>query len=423
MRGTCEVCGLESITDGGSAVPRGEVSCPRCRTRYAITPSGLRPLTPRAVLQLRAARLGGTPPAWSAAIAAPRAPRHATLGAPLSGARAEHREPLDAAAIDGPDLAPGRTPARYASGIAFALGILAGVIGSSSTARSWLAPDRSEASIAAPSVREPVSNALADGATPAAAAAAFDRTEPAAAPGAPAPPPAASEPESERVERTMTSAARAAIAASPGVAPPALAAPTMAAAPPSDPRAAAAAPARDPAADDGAPEPSADPQAAAPSEATVPASSPSTLAGALARAVGAPASAATAPPGATASPTPAPSVTPPAAATTAASAPSDPATDPPHDPGPPAFDASAAAGALRRAAGALAGCEAAPEQKGRAGRVSVTFLPSGAVSRVLVEGVAAGTDAGSCVARAFRTASVPAFTGAPVVVHQAFVLR
>lgn len=415
MQGTCEVCGLESITDGGTAAPRGEVSCPRCRTRYEITPGGLHPITPRAVLELRAARLGRTPPAWGAAIAPPRAPRHATLDLPIVGARGS-QEPL-VAPVDGPDLARGRTPARYAGGIAFAFGILVGVIGSSSAARPWLGSNRGDASLAAPSAREPASNvASAERVAPPAEVAAFDRDAVTAAPGAPDPALAAPGAlASKAADRTVSGEALAAVGASPAIAAPVMAAPTMAAPPPAELRAAAAAPASDPATGD-APEPRADPQAPTPAQAppSVPASAPSTLAGALARAVGA------------GSAVPASSAPPAASATggaTTTSAASDPGAASGEPLGAPAFDASAAAAALRRAAGALRSCEAAPEQKGRAGRVSVTFLPSGAVSRVLVEGASAGTDAGSCVARAFRTASVPAFTGAPVVVHHGFVLR
>jgi hypothetical protein len=75
------------------------------------------------------------------------------------------------------------------------------------------------------------------------------------------------------------------------------------------------------------------------------------------------------------------------------------------------FDRSAAAAALGGATGQAAGCKAAGDPSGVA-KVSVTFAPSGRVTQALVMGPPfAGTATGGCIARAFRSASVPPFAG------------
>ncbi len=83
------------------------------------------------------------------------------------------------------------------------------------------------------------------------------------------------------------------------------------------------------------------------------------------------------------------------------------------------LDRAAAASALRPIASSLSSCKASPEDSGR-GSVAVTFVPSGAVSVAVVDGPFAGTPTGACIARLFRTARVPPFTGAPVVVRRSF---
>jgi hypothetical protein len=81
------------------------------------------------------------------------------------------------------------------------------------------------------------------------------------------------------------------------------------------------------------------------------------------------------------------------------------------------FDTQAARNALQRAAAAAAAC-------GDAGTgtqlvpASVTFAPSGRATMAQVGGALAGTAAGSCVALALRSASVPAFSGAAVTVRK-----
>jgi hypothetical protein len=55
------------------------------------------------------------------------------------------------------------------------------------------------------------------------------------------------------------------------------------------------------------------------------------------------------------------------------------------------------------------------------GRATVTFAPSGAVQSVTVEGTGfEGTPAGSCIARMFRGARVPPFSGSPFSVRKSF---
>jgi hypothetical protein len=57
------------------------------------------------------------------------------------------------------------------------------------------------------------------------------------------------------------------------------------------------------------------------------------------------------------------------------------------------------------------------------GRVTITFAPSGRPTTVAVTGELAGTTVGSCVARLFRAARVPPFSGDPVTVSKAFTVK
>jgi hypothetical protein len=66
--------------------------------------------------------------------------------------------------------------------------------------------------------------------------------------------------------------------------------------------------------------------------------------------------------------------------------------------------------------GQASGCKSAGDPSGVA-KVSVTFAPSGRVTQALVTGPPfAGTATGGCIARAFRSASVPPFAGDPQTV-------
>jgi hypothetical protein len=82
------------------------------------------------------------------------------------------------------------------------------------------------------------------------------------------------------------------------------------------------------------------------------------------------------------------------------------------------FDQGAAKAALGGAMGQATGCKAAGDPSGVA-RVSVTFAPSGRVTQAMVQGPPfAGTATGGCIARAFKSASVPPFSGDPVTVQK-----
>jgi hypothetical protein len=86
------------------------------------------------------------------------------------------------------------------------------------------------------------------------------------------------------------------------------------------------------------------------------------------------------------------------------------------------FDASAARAALAAAGSAASACKQ-PDDPGGGARVSVTFAPSGRVTIARVTGSYQGTPTGSCIARAFRTISVPAFGGEPVTVSKDIAIR
>jgi hypothetical protein len=81
--------------------------------------------------------------------------------------------------------------------------------------------------------------------------------------------------------------------------------------------------------------------------------------------------------------------------------------------GLPPFDKGAAKAALAAAASQASGCGSSAQLEGT--RVSVTFAPSGRVTQALVtSGQAAGTAAGGCVARAFRSARIKPYAGGRV---------
>jgi len=86
------------------------------------------------------------------------------------------------------------------------------------------------------------------------------------------------------------------------------------------------------------------------------------------------------------------------------------------------FDAQAAKTALGGAAANAGSCKEAGGPTGT-GRVSITFASSGRPTSVAVTGDLAGTTVGSCVARLFRSARVPAFSGEPVTVSKTFSVQ
>ncbi|HYQ41112.1 MAG TPA: zinc-ribbon domain-containing protein [Polyangiaceae bacterium] len=87
-----------------------------------------------------------------------------------------------------------------------------------------------------------------------------------------------------------------------------------------------------------------------------------------------------------------------------------------------AFDKNAAVAALSAAAASAASCKTADGPTG-SGKVSVTFAPSGRATATSVAGDLAGTEVGGCVARIFRSAKVPPFSGDPVTVSKSFTIQ
>jgi serine/threonine protein kinase len=94
-----------------------------------------------------------------------------------------------------------------------------------------------------------------------------------------------------------------------------------------------------------------------------------------------------------------------------------PAAPPPSDRGP--FSRGAATSTLASAAQRAQACKSADGPTG-AGRVSVTFSPDGPANNVSVAAPFAGTGVGACVASAYRSAKVPAFTGSAVTLPHSF---
>jgi serine/threonine protein kinase len=90
---------------------------------------------------------------------------------------------------------------------------------------------------------------------------------------------------------------------------------------------------------------------------------------------------------------------------------------PPGERGP--FNRGAATSALANASRRAAGCKSEDGPTG-SGRATVTFSPDGPVSNVSVSPPFVGTSVGSCVATAYRSARVPAFTGSSVTLPHSF---
>jgi serine/threonine protein kinase len=83
------------------------------------------------------------------------------------------------------------------------------------------------------------------------------------------------------------------------------------------------------------------------------------------------------------------------------------------------FSRGAATSALATAARRAAGCKSEDGPSGP-GRATVTFSPDGPASNVSVSAPFAGTSVGACVASAYRSAQVPAFTGSAVTLPHSF---
>jgi eukaryotic-like serine/threonine-protein kinase len=105
----------------------------------------------------------------------------------------------------------------------------------------------------------------------------------------------------------------------------------------------------------------------------------------------------------------------------AAAPPKEAAPSPPEEERGP-LNKGAAMAALASAAGRARACGGGDGPTG-AGRAMVTFSPEGPVSNVTVAAPFAGTSAGACIAAAFRTARVPAFTGSAVTLPGSFRIQ
>lgn len=99
---------------------------------------------------------------------------------------------------------------------------------------------------------------------------------------------------------------------------------------------------------------------------------------------------------------------------------SEPASEP--TPSGGAFDRAAAVAALGSAATSAQSCKMLGGPTGT-GQAMVTFAPSGRVTSASVSGDFAGSTVGGCVARLFRNARVPAFSGEAVTVKKSFSIE
>jgi hypothetical protein len=92
------------------------------------------------------------------------------------------------------------------------------------------------------------------------------------------------------------------------------------------------------------------------------------------------------------------------------------------EPPKPPFDTGAAKVALAAASSSAASCKKEDGPTGT-GKVQVTFSSTGrATSANVIEGPFGGTPVGGCVAKIFRAAKVPAFSGDPVTVSKSFII-
>jgi predicted Zn finger-like uncharacterized protein len=86
----------------------------------------------------------------------------------------------------------------------------------------------------------------------------------------------------------------------------------------------------------------------------------------------------------------------------------------------PPFNTDAARAALSAAASQAASCKTSDGPTG-SGKVQVTFVPSGRVTSAnVVSGPFGGTSVGGCIARTFRKARVPKFSGDAQIVAKSF---
>jgi predicted Zn finger-like uncharacterized protein len=86
------------------------------------------------------------------------------------------------------------------------------------------------------------------------------------------------------------------------------------------------------------------------------------------------------------------------------------------------FDRNAAVTALTSVASSAQSCKMLGGPTG-SGQATVTFAPSGRVTSASVSGDFAGSSVGSCIAKLFRNARVPAFAGGAVTVNKRFSIE
>jgi hypothetical protein len=96
----------------------------------------------------------------------------------------------------------------------------------------------------------------------------------------------------------------------------------------------------------------------------------------------------------------------------------------PEEPKPeyPPFNVELAGSAITAAFGRAQGCRSATDPTGVA-TVTLTYAPSGKVTRALVSGVFAGTSVGSCISAALRSAVIPPFSGELVTVKRSAEIK
>jgi len=86
------------------------------------------------------------------------------------------------------------------------------------------------------------------------------------------------------------------------------------------------------------------------------------------------------------------------------------------------FDKAAAKAALSAAAANASACKTAEGPTG-SGKVTITFMPSGHARSAQVYGDLLGTGVGGCVARVFRSVTLPPFSGEEVTVSKMFTVQ
>jgi hypothetical protein len=111
----------------------------------------------------------------------------------------------------------------------------------------------------------------------------------------------------------------------------------------------------------------------------------------------------------------------PATTATPGATPADAPSPVAKEPAPP-FDAEAASAAIRAAFTRASGCRGPGDPTGEV-TATLTYAPSGRVTRATVDGIFAGTAVGGCIAATLRGARVPAFSGEHLTVKRSALLK